>query len=180
MKKLTFIIALSSALFLSSCGEDGADGKYYIAVSDDACIASYTDDNSCVPYGMSYNYSYGPCSNTGSKTYTFYYCSGGGWTGSYSVSINAGGDKKTFKDGDDGADRYYTMSLTSSGLSSSYRKPENGNSDESQQDFFKNFDNNQETIDKYVDMGDGNTMHITGRKIKTGEVVINNPKYIRK
>jgi hypothetical protein len=179
MKQITLIIALASTL-LFSCGTDGEDGQYYISVSNNACIMDYTDNNSCVPYGMSYNYYYGPCSNTGSKTYTFHYCSGSGWTGSYSVYINSGEDKKTFKDGADGADRYYDIDLDGDGLHSSYRGAENAKNEFSQKDFLGEFDTKAETIDKYVDMGNGYTMHITGRKIKAGEMVIDNPKYLKK
>ena len=177
MKKLFGISALAAVL-LSSCAEDGVDGSYYISVNDVACIADYTDNNDCVPYGMSYYHSYGPCDNTGSMNYTFHYCGGGGWTGTYSIYVNEGGPKKLFRDGEDGADRYYSLDLTSSGLSYDYRSTTHtGKEDFTQKDFVAEFDNSRETMDKYVDLGQGVVMHITGRRLNPGEMPIANPKY---
>lgn len=179
MKKIftTLSIALA-ALTITSCGEDGLDGKYYVKVNNVASISSYWDNNSCVPYNMSYYTNYGPCSNTGSFSYEYYFTSGGGWTGTYYISINKGKSAGTFRDGDNGADRYYTLSLNSSGMSTTYRGHQSAEAiDETK--FLSAFNTNQDHVDAIIDMG-SYSMHITGDRLPQGSQPKHAPKYLKK
>lgn len=182
MKKL-FLLAAVAIGALTSCSEDGKDGKYYIRVCNVASVSSYWDNNPCVPYGLTYYTYYGPCSGTGSYSYDYDLSSGGGWYGTYSVSVNKGGSKSLFKDGANGADRYYSLNLYSSGLSTSYRgmnSTENQNGVLTEDKFLSVFDTKSDKVDAVIDMG-AYTMHIIGERKKEGVVYPkHDPKFSKK
>lgn len=181
MKKIftTLSIALAT-LTITSCGEDGLDGEYFIRVNNAASISSYWDNNSCIPYNMTYNYYYGACDNTGSFSYEYYLTSGGGWTGTYSVSVTKGESGKTFRDGEDAPDRYYTLSLYSTGMNTDWRihQPDNNVEVTDKTRFLSAFNTSEDHVDVTVDMG-GYKMHITGDRLPIGSKPKHTPKYIK-
>lgn len=182
MKKLTTIsLIIFTAILFSSCGKDGKDGKYYVKVNPNAGANSYWDNNSCIPYGMSYYVNYGPCTNTGSFSYE-YKIPGWIWTGTYSTSINKGGSAGTFSDGDDGSNRYYVLNLNGNGMSSSVSRTYEETADtKDETSFLDAFNSNSEGdhVDVVVDMGTY-TLHIIGNKFPEGSVPTHEPKYVKK
>jgi hypothetical protein len=101
-------------LFLSSCGKEGKAGVAYLALDWDWYVDSYWDDNPGIPNTIQKNREY----NVSPNTYSFQYaCSDGtgnawNWSGTYTIRINPGGQKRTFKDGENGKNRHYLFLLT--------------------------------------------------------------------
>lgn len=121
MKKLLFIAILFGLLF-GGCGKDGIDGKAYIAFDWDWYVDYYWDNNPDVPTTINRNTNYN--SNPGSFSFEYDCSDGAGsywyYTGTYSISINNGTEASTFRDGDDGSDRYYKFLLNGNGYNLSY------------------------------------------------------------
>lgn len=182
MKKtlLALICLVAGSFFITSCGKDGKTGDCYMKVSKGGmCISSYWDDNSCLPSPSNYDQNYGPCSNRTSDVqqfnYTFYYCSGSGYTGTYSIgwSLADGTDGGFMMKGKDGDDKYFTVTTTSSGLSATVRHEEvNTNNSLSPQTIVSSVDTAKSNIDTYVNCGNY-YIHILGKKVwkKPGELV---------
>ena len=185
MKKPTFILILLIPLlcFTASCGKDGKTGNCYISVSKGGqCITSYWDDNSCLPNPCAYDQFYGPCTNRTSDVqtfnYKFYFCSGNGYVGTYTIGYSlADGTKGGFmSSGNNGQDKYFTLTLASSGLATTVRQfSANSSQSFSPQTIFSAFSDTTKThIDTLIELINGN-MHIIGNKIHKlgGEVVEN-------
>ncbi|MCX6294567.1 MAG: hypothetical protein NTX97_00645 [Bacteroidetes bacterium] len=182
MKKnlLSLICALACAILIFSCGKDGKTGDCYMSVSKGGnCISSYWDDNSCLPSPCNYNQNYGPCTNVSSDVqhfnYNFYFCSGSGYTGTYSIGFSlADGTKGGFLHrGTDGEDKYFTVTTGTGGLETTVRRPSDKDAPAlNPASFVSAFDTTKTTIDTYVNFKNC-TMHITGKKVwkKPGEVV---------
>ncbi len=174
-----FFLTMSIAFIFTSCGSDGKDGKYYLSIDDVTCVSRYWDDNSCVPYNLRYYYYNGPCSNNKTFNYEFDLCTGGGWKGTYFVSVNEGEKGGFISDGDDGSNRYYTLSLYSSGKTITYYKNDNGRNDASVEDknrpIYNVFSNTKNKVDTTLFFKDG-FIKITGTYTPNGSVVTHAPK----
>lgn len=176
----SFFLAIIIACMITSCGSDGKDGKYYLSIDDVTCVSRYWDDNSCIPYNLRY-YSYnGPCSNNKTFNYEFDLCTGGGWKGTYYVSVNEGKEGGFISDGEDGSNRYYTLSLYSSGKTLTYFKNGNGRKDVSSDDknrqVYNVFSNTKNKVDTTIHFKDG-YLKITGVFTPNGSSLTHNPKY---
>lgn len=175
-----FFLVVALVFTFISCGSDGKDGKYYLSIDDVTCVSRYWDDNSCIPYNLRYYYYNGPCSNARKFNYEFDLCSGGGWTGTYTVSINPGEDGGFISDGSDGSNRYYTLSLYSSGKSLTYFKNGTGRKNVSSEDknrkCYSVFSDTKNQIDTTIYFKEG-FIKITGTFTPKGSVVTHPPKY---
>jgi len=113
MKKTMSLLAIV-LLIVMSCGKDGKPGSAYLALNWDWYVDSYWDDNPGIPSLIVKNREY----NSNPNTYNFQYaCSNASgnawyWSGTYKISINPGGKKRTFKDGENGKNRHYLFMLT--------------------------------------------------------------------
>ncbi|MBJ7428021.1 MAG: hypothetical protein JHD28_03560, partial [Bacteroidia bacterium] len=83
-------------------------------------------------------------------------------------------------DGDDGSDRYYTLSLFTSGKTITYFKNGNGRNDASLEDknrpIYSVFSNTTNKVDTTIHFKDG-SIKITGTFTPKGSVVTHAPKY---
>jgi hypothetical protein len=99
-------------LGLTSCGDDGKDGKPYLKLSWDGAVLYYLDDIPGTPDPV-YNNTYYECAP---GTYTFEYIHGNNddyiWSGTITMTKGKDGeDGGLFSDGDDGDDIYYEIML---------------------------------------------------------------------
>ena len=117
MKKFNLIhlVLIAFALVtLISCGQDGEDGKAYVAINYEYPKPdTYWDDNDDVPQRFTWGYNY---LTIGGKLvnfeYTYQYSDGSSkkWYGYYSISYPETGEPAgTFSDGADGADSFTTF-----------------------------------------------------------------------
>ena len=169
--KLSLIVL---AILIASCGKDGKNGNCYMSVSKGGmCITSYWDDNSCLPSPCNYDQNYGPC-NLNSQdvvkyNYSFYFCSGSGYTGTYAIGYSlANGTKGSFlSNGKDGDDKYFTMTMGNGGLTTTTRSLKLN-----PKTIISAFDTTKTDIDTCIDFGNS-SMRITGKKVwqKPGEII---------
>ncbi|MFZ6051399.1 hypothetical protein [Halocola ammonii] len=121
-KGLSYAFLISFLFLLIACGKDGEDGSAYINYSWDIYVDSYSDDNPDTPEKIFLDQEY----RVSPGTYNFdYQCSDGlgnywEYSGTYKISIVKGKEGEGFKDGADGRDRLYEMTLTGTGYFSSY------------------------------------------------------------
>jgi len=102
------------------CGKPGEDGAVFLSINDsnyaDELALSYWDDNPAIPVGASWGTYY--ISDPGSYNYeydvAFFNSYSKQWfestvTGSYKLTANQGDEGTMFKNGADGADKYYDL-----------------------------------------------------------------------
>ena len=122
MKK--FLVLLLALLIVASlptgCGKDGLAGLAFIAHDWIYVPYYYNDNNSSTPPTIYKGQDY----QTPPGTYSFDYQAWDGsvWVGTYTIEVNPGEKGGLIADGDDGADRNYTLYLYSTGPSFNYFK----------------------------------------------------------
>jgi len=115
MNKILLTILI--LFFAFGCAKDGQDGKAYLSFTWDWYVDAYTDNNPGVPNTIREYKDY----EVKAGTYHFeYLCSEPsgdfwGYKGSYRININKGNPAELFKDGENGKDNYYRMSLSGNG-----------------------------------------------------------------
>lgn len=119
MKRISLVLLpLLIALLLLGCmGRDGKDGKVYLKIRLLDCNR-YWDNNPSIPYGFSTEVYYS--SSAGYYNFEFSCTDGSEWTGNYSLSKNYGESGGFLYNGDNGRDRFYTLTCSFAGPSLTY------------------------------------------------------------
>jgi hypothetical protein len=109
------VIIFIIPILICACGEDGEDGKAYLALDWVAAPNWYNDDNPGTPpsgyRGVDYE------SEAGTYSISYEAWDGSRWSGTYKITVDKGEDGQLFSDGDDGEDSYFTLCLYSIGPS---------------------------------------------------------------
>ncbi len=112
---LICMLLLLTVLMMFGCkGKNGLDGKIFLKIWLVNCT-SYWDNNPGIPFGFNSSTFY--LCNPGTFDYEYYTTDDWHWWGTYTVVAEEGEEGGWFVNGDDGADRYYTLTCTSSGPS---------------------------------------------------------------
>lgn len=118
MRYVLFII--SFIFLLLGCTKDGMDGRAFLSYSWTSGVYYWTDSNPRIPNVVIRNQDYEVSPGTYSCYYEWYDGTGTTyywWRFSYTVTINPGGEKTLFSDGEDGSDKFFHIYLSSNGPS---------------------------------------------------------------
>ncbi len=121
---LICLMLLLSVLMMFGCkGKNGLDGRIYLKIWLINCT-SYTDNNDGIPFGFSTTTFY--LCDPGTYDYEYYTEDDWHWWGTYTLVAEEGEEGGWFVNGDDGADRHYTLTCQSSGPTLTYTLGKNG------------------------------------------------------
>jgi len=115
MKSFICFLALIMTILVLGCGHDGDDGDAYLRITWLYDPLYYTDNNGYIP-SIVVNNRYYRCS-AGRYYFEYYAWDDSYWYGYYTLTINRGEDGKFLSNGDDGADKYFTLQCYSIGPS---------------------------------------------------------------